>query len=377
MAAIETQPKTFSPSSCPASQPASPPPPPCKGILKRHTAPSDNCSDRCSAEKERSQSCLDLAQMTSIFRSSERETSRTKRERPQSFPGAGTVDLIQLTSVEKKKKKRVRFPPSVLLQQAIVDGDQEEVEQLICEYGAGIANEREPTGLTSAMRCVFEDQLGALAILAGAGADFAACDEENWTVLHVASTMDNIEAAKFVLTQTKVCLTHARNEDGERAIDIAESAEMTRLLLEADLAHPDTKPTTTSERDELAILQHVQAHFDRNGTTADLNRVMQSSTKHDSLLHLAASRNYAKLATYLLSHGLCELERRDRRGATPLQTAALHNSGEVAGLLVRFGASVAALTARQEDSPPAEKKPVRERGFGVIEEEKVFEDHLI
>ena len=279
---------------------------------------------------------------SSLLRKTEEgESSGVKMERPRSFPGAGTLDLIQLTSVEKKKKS-VNFPPNVLLQLAIIEGDLEEVERLIGEFGARIVNEREPIGITPAMRCVFENQLGVLAILAKAGTDFAACDGENWTVLHVASTMDNINAAKFILAHSKSSLTQVPNVDGERALDLAESPEMTRLLLKAEVTHrPDTKlAMSEGERDELAILKHVKGHFDRNGSITELNKVLRTSTKHDSLLHLAAARNYTKLATYLLTHELGELEHQDRRGKTPLHAAVLHDSSEVAQLLVKYGAYV-------------------------------------
>ena len=326
------------------------PPLPCprrKGILKKPTWTTESGSEfrAETAYRERSHSLLDLSQLTSILAETERKGAGEMKEISHSYPGAPCpLDLIQLTSVEKKGKKKrgVRFPPNVLLQQAIIEGDLKEMERLIDEFGSKIVNEREPCGLTPAMRCVFENQLGALAILADAGAEFAACDGENWTVLHVASTMDDVEAAKFILAHGQLCLTQAKNVDGERAIDLAESSDMSRLLLDAETAHRDMKPASTSGRDELAILKHVQDHFQRKGSTNELNRVMQTSTNHDTLLHLAAVRNYTKLAAYLLTHGLCQLEYRDRRGLTALDTAALHNNSQVVRLLVACGASAAA-----------------------------------
>ena len=57
-------------------------------------------------------------------------------------------------------------------------------------------------------------------------------DGENWTVIHVAASMDDMDAAKLIV---KHCLTKVCNVDGERSIDLAESNDMAQLLLVVDL----------------------------------------------------------------------------------------------------------------------------------------------
>jgi ankyrin repeat protein len=262
-----------------------------------------------------------------------------------SLPVTACAQYIGRLTQKKKPKRSVKFPMSVVMQQAIMDGDVQEVKQILEERGSCVANQREPGGLYPAMRCVFESQLDALKVLVEAGADLSAHDDEEWTVLHVASCMDDLDAARFVLNQCKRNLTHVRNVDGERPIDLAESADMARLLLEADLRSRETAATTDGES---AILALVRDHHSKNGDCQALDEAMQSGTSYDSLLHLAAGKNYPRLAAYLLQSKISQLEARDKKGRTSLHTAAYFNSIDIVLLLVQSGASTHSLTNSYE-----------------------------
>ena len=79
---------------------------------------------------------------------------------------------VKGSSTEKKQqKKSVKFPPNILMQQAITDGDVQEIKQLIINYGKEVVNAPEPTGLPSVMCCIFEGQLAPLELLVAAEAD--------------------------------------------------------------------------------------------------------------------------------------------------------------------------------------------------------------
>ena len=158
--------------------------------------------------------------------------------KPTSLPVSICVQYLCKTKQDKKKKQRksVKFPSNILMQQAITVGDVQEMKQLISEHGSGVVSKPDPSGLPPVMRCVFEGQLAPLHLLVEAGADLAARDSENWTALHVAASMDDEEAAKFILDHCKQCLTQVHSVDGERPIDLAESMDMATLLLKADLA---------------------------------------------------------------------------------------------------------------------------------------------
>ena len=252
----------------------------------------------------------------------------------------------------KKKRKGVRFPPGVLMQQAITEGDIQEIKQLITDHGSKVVEEREPSGLPPVMRAIFESQVESLKLLVEAGADLTTNDQENWTALHVAAAMDDLEAAKFILNSCSANVTQVRNMDGERPIDLAESIQMARLLLQADLKELRIENTAAmsdaQDISETAILRLVNEHYEKNADCEPLNAVLKANTSFDTLLHLAASKNYPRLAKYVLKHGIVDTEMRDRRGWTPLHTAAYYNSLDVVLLLVEYGASVHTLADSYE-----------------------------
>ena len=116
------------------------------------------------------------------------------------LPINGAIFSQSSQKTSKSQKKRVRFPSAVLMQQAITEGDADEIKQLISEHGDKVVEEREPSGLPPVMRAVFESQTECLKVLVEAGADLTARDEEHWTALHVAAAMDDMEAAEFIVS---------------------------------------------------------------------------------------------------------------------------------------------------------------------------------
>ena len=141
-----------------------------------------------------------------------------------------SLKTTAMHSIRRRIKKFGNFPKSVLMQQAITDGDLQQIIQLICEHGKCIVNIREPSGLSPAMRCVFESRTAALQILVEAGANLSHRDSENWTALHVAASMDDVPAAKYILKRCRKDLTQLCSVDGEKPIDLAQSPAMVRLL---------------------------------------------------------------------------------------------------------------------------------------------------
>lgn len=243
---------------------------------------------------------------------------------------------------KRDNRRRVRFPTSVLMQQAISEGDVQEMKQLVSQYGSSIVNEAEPSGLPPVMRAVFECQLESLAFLVEAGADLTAQDQEGWSALHVAAAMDDLEAAHYILQRCgAVNVTQLRNLEGERPMDLAESIEMVTLLLDADLV-------LRNDANELALIDLVQRQVHVDGSCATINDALSRTTPYDSVMHLAADRNYTQLIKYLVDSNVMGLNARDRNGWTPLHVAAYGNNTEAVLLAVRSGAALCAVTNAYE-----------------------------
>lgn len=278
---------------------------------------------------------------------------QSKRRRSVTLPLSRPGFMVEQTAARMKKqgRKGVHFPVSILLQQAITEGDVEEIQQLIREHGNKVVLELEPSGLPPVLRAVFEGQVEALKLLVDSGAELATQDPEGWNVLHVAAAMDDLEAATYILHSCNESLTQVRNLDGQRPMDLAESPDMAKLLLYADLADlriTTEEPSKVKEMNESGLLGIVQTQYEQDADCTSLQHMLQSHTQFDTLLHLAATKNYPRLAKYLLKHQVVDQDFRDRYGWTPLHTAAYHCSVDVMILLLEYGASNHVLTNSYE-----------------------------
>lgn len=236
-------------------------------------------------------------------------------------------------------KKAVRFSTAVLMQQAVAEGDVQELNRFLDEYGVSILNERDPSGLTPVMRAVLECQLSSLVFLVEAGADLTARGHDGWTPLHVAAAADNTKAARYVIDMSEEAggdLTQVENVNGERPIDLAESLEMASLLMEGELSGVRRR----DHENDVMLTELAQKNCSTGGDGAHLNSILSAKTAYDSLLHLGAEKNYVLLVRYLLENGLVDPDMRDRDGRTPLHVAASGNNAEAFLLLVMHGASL-------------------------------------
>ncbi len=253
---------------------------------------------------------------------------------------------------KKTERKAVTFPKGILVQQVVTEGEVEELKELLHKQGNSMVEEREPNGLPPVMRAIFEDQTECLKVLLEAGADVTAQDPEEWNALHVASAMDNLEAANIILKAAgeRKGMTQSRNVDGERPIDLAESVEMTRLLMEADLAEFRLDCSTTqdhvtyTEANEAEVLELVKQCFESQKSAISLDEVLKKNTCYFSLLHLVATKGYCRLADYVFTHWVPALETRNENGWTPLHSAIYYNNVDLALLLVDRGANIDAVT---------------------------------
>ena len=288
----------------------------------------------------------------------DRLCSRLQKKR-HSFPVVPSY--LTLTSskerISKKKERReVTFPMGVQIQQMVTEGEVEELKDLLKKHGNKIVEEREPNGLPPIMRAIFEDQMECLKVLLEAGADMVAQDLEEWNALHVASAMDNLEAAKMILQASGEGkgLTQMRNMDREKPIDLAETLGMSRLLLDADLAefrldcNTAEKHVSHTEANEAEVLELIKQCYKSHNSAAAVDSVLRKNTSYSSVLHLAAAKGYSRLADYVFTHWVPALESRNENGWTPLHTAAYFNNVDMTLLLVDRGASVHAISQSLE-----------------------------
>ena len=248
------------------------------------------------------------------------------------------------------------------MQQAVTNGDLSEIRQLMNDFGVSTLDERDPSGLLPVMRAIFEGQINSLKLLIDAGADLTACDHEDWNVLHVAAAMDDYEAAELIISSCKQVASMVQSENmcQERPIDLAENVKMASLLLRVDLTQfrqeleirtQVTSTSTSPLESEGAVLQLVQGHCQKHSDCHSLNTFLKSNTPYDTLLHLAATKNYSRLAEYICTNQLMSNETRDKNGWTPLHVAAYYSSVDVVLVLVDHNANKNSVTLNSSEKP--------------------------
>ena len=242
--------------------------------------------------------------------------------------------LTSLSNKSAKAKKSVTFPVNVVLQQAITDGDKREIKKIINKHGKSVLDLKDPTGMPLLLRAIFEDQFGCFQLMVNEGADLLAVDEEGWNALHVAVSLDDMDAIELLL-QHKPELMNLRTIDGLRPINVCESNEVCAYLLQAEVNFLKTRSSwervSNCKKNELELLNVVmKADEQDERTTRQLRQ---------SALHLAAAKNYLGLAYYMLENKLATVDYQDCEQWTALHMASLHSSMDVLVLLVQYGAS--------------------------------------
>ncbi|XP_065898224.1 protein phosphatase 1 regulatory inhibitor subunit 16B-like [Dysidea avara] len=258
--------------------------------------------------------------------------------------GLLSAKLKALTSLKNAKaKRRVTFPVNVMLQQAITDGDKEEIKKIITKHGKSVLDLKDPTGMPLLHRAIFEDQFECFELMVNEGADMLAADEEGWNALHVAVSFEDMDAVELLL-QYKPELINTRTMDSLRPINVCESnCELCAYLLQAEVSYLKTRSVThwdsaNCKREELELLNivmRVNPEEDERST----RQVQQSA------LHLSAAKNYLGLAYYMLENQLVTVDCEDYEHWTALHLAALHSSMDVLVLLIQYGANVEKLTS--------------------------------
>ena len=245
-----------------------------------------------------------------------------------------TLKVLTSLGNNAKSKRGVTFPVNVMLQQAITDGDNEEIMKIINKHGKNVLDLQDPTGMPLLLRAIFEDQFECFQLMVNEGADLLAADQQGRNALHVAASLEDTDAIELLL-QHKPELINARTIDGLRPINVCESNEVCAYLLQAEVKFLKTSAwerAENSKKEELELLNIVMK-ADKQGKRPNIRQIRQSA------LHLAAAKNYLGLAYYMLENELVTVDYQDYEQWTALHLAALHSSMDVLVLLIQYGAS--------------------------------------
>ncbi|OXU22566.1 hypothetical protein TSAR_004087, partial [Trichomalopsis sarcophagae] len=287
--------------------------------------------------------------------------------------------------------RKIKFSADCVFLAACAAGDKDEVIRLL-QKGADI-NTGNVDGLTALHQACIDDDLDMVEFLVEQGADINRGDNEGWTPLHATASCGFISIAKSVTVNPaeylieQGCNLAAVNNDGELALDIAESDEMEEMLQKyidkagkwsnAGKREKKTFPNSLSliklshgtgrhppfhyhrrlhvvaqRRTTICLSKKNQLckiGIDCDQARSEEERLMLSDARawrsgapgKDAVhprsgataLHVAAAKGYTTVMNILLQ-ARCDVNARDNDGWTPLHAAAHWGQREACRLLV-------------------------------------------
>ena len=275
-----------------------------------------------------------------------------------------TLQAFAAIAEKKRRKRTVRFSLNVLLEQAVSEGNVEELKSLAEEHGNEILNMEDSLGRPLAVRAVLEEQLEVLKFLIQNNVNLALADDAGWTPLHYAAAYNDVRLTTELINADS-SLTNCQTYRGSRPVDVADSPQLVSLLVYANLLAFNSEIKELKQQMLASSMQtedsqeraHLATCSDK--TEKDLIRSITSLTgrkqilkairqKEDelgcSLLHLAAARNFPRLAWLLLQNSLSSPNCASANGHTPLHLAVYHNNVEMVSLLKEYSANVKAVS---------------------------------
>ncbi|XP_042233917.1 protein phosphatase 1 regulatory subunit 12A-like isoform X13 [Homarus americanus] len=212
---------------------------------------------------------------------------------------------------ENSRSRKVNFSDGCIFLAACAAGDKQEVLRLL-EKGADI-DTANVDGLTALHAACIDDNLDMVEFLVDQGTDVNRGDMEGWTPLHATASCGFNSIAKFLIDRgADLSLV---NNDGDLAIDIADSDEM-ESLLQREIEDRGIDCDASRNEEERRMLEDAQSWLS-NGYLADRPHPKTGAVA----LHVAAAKGYNKVMNLLIEAG-ADINSQDMDGWTPLHAAA-------------------------------------------------------
>ena len=253
---------------------------------------------------------------------------------------------------KRRKKNNVKFPLNVVLEDAILEGDIEELSKQVELRGSQILNMADTRDRPLLVRTVMEGDLDVFKFFINHGANLSVTDEDGWTALHHIASYDDIDMATDLI-KADPRLTFAMTHKDYRPVDLAESPEMVSLLVNGNLLAFGREIEEIHSPNQHSDYQHMKCCFNEEESKL-VQEVLQLKEQENiveglakiednlcsNILHYAAERNHVHLAWLLLQHGMVNVDQQDTRGRTPLHVAIQNGHDETIAFLKNHGASM-------------------------------------
>ena len=145
-------------------------------------------------------------------------------------PRKSSLAHFDSRKISDGRRKSVSFPPEVLLQSVVTEGDLEEVKGVLSTAEMDI-NRMSPAGLTAIHQAAMDGNLECAQMLLLNGGDVNVTDCEGCTPLHTAAICGHAEFVHFLLSAGAD--PYLKSDDGQIPIQLAEDEQVKKVLRNA------------------------------------------------------------------------------------------------------------------------------------------------
>ncbi|XP_048246095.1 putative ankyrin repeat protein RF_0381 [Haliotis rufescens] len=185
-------------------------------------------------------------------------------------------------------------------------GDLPQVKYILSQDIANI-NKRGKKGMTPAMIAAQKGHREILELLVKKGADLCLLDDDDNSILHVASKEGNVEIVKYIHSQNIIDI-ESRGDYGNTPVMFA------------------------------ALFGKMEVLFFLVKIGADLSKLNEDG---ENILHLSSRGGDVEIVNYVLTHKIVDINSRTYALKTPLMLAAMSGTSKLFQLLIERGADIA------------------------------------
>uniref|UniRef100_UPI0037E96B2C unconventional myosin-XVI n=1 Tax=Semicossyphus pulcher TaxID=241346 RepID=UPI0037E96B2C len=239
-----------------------------------------------------------------------------------------------------RKKHRVRFSQTDVIQDAIIRHDDKEVMRLLKE-GAD-PNTPIASGGSLLHLCARHDNVFAAELLIERGLNVNLQDEDLWTALHVACVCDHADVVLLLLLAGVNVLLQDVN--GNIPLDYASEGTETSYILRK---HLEENGVDVSSMHTMKMQRSNTMLSDVRHLVASGGSLNQPNDDGVTLLHIACASGYREVVSVLLASGT-DPHPADNNFWTPLHLAAKYGQTSIVSQLLRHRANPTLLNCNQD-----------------------------
>ncbi|CAJ1079539.1 unconventional myosin-XVI isoform X2 [Xyrichtys novacula] len=239
-----------------------------------------------------------------------------------------------------RRKPRVRFSQTDIIQDAIIRHDDKEVMRLLKE-GAD-PNIHTASGGSLLHLCARHDNVFAAELLIERGLNVNLQDEDLWTALHVACVCDHADVVLLLLLAGVNVLLQDVN--GNIPLDYATEGTETSYILRK---HLEENGVDVSSMHTMKMQRSNTMLSDVRQLAATQGSLNQPNDDGVTLLHIACASGYREVVSVLLESG-ADPHPADNSFWTPLHLAAKYGQTSIVSQLLRHRANPTLLNCNQD-----------------------------